>query len=75
LVFVGRKEDRTIPLKKIVSVNSSLAEIFVSIEGRQKTIALVVPNPLFARLGIGICSQVSDPSDLSGDKLTLTFKE
>jgi hypothetical protein len=31
LVFVGGKEDRTIPLKKIVSVNSSLTEILVSV--------------------------------------------
>ena len=75
LVFVGGKEDRTIPLKKIVSVNSSLTEILVSVEGRQKTIALAVPNPLIAKFIIGLCSQVADPSNLSGDKLTVTFKE
>jgi hypothetical protein len=75
LVFVGGKEDRTIPLKKIVSVNSSLTEILISVEGRQKTIALAVPNPLIARLIIGICSQASDPLDLSGNNVSVTFKE
>ncbi len=75
LVFVGGKEDRTIPLKKIVSVNSSLTEILISVEGRQKTIALAVPNPLIARLIIGICSQVNDPSNLSGDKININFRE
>jgi hypothetical protein len=75
LVFVGGKEDRTVPLKKIVSVNSSLTEILVSVEGRQKAMAFAVPNPLIVRFIIGLCSQVADPSNLSGDKLTVTFKE
>ena len=75
LVFVGGKEDRTIPLKKIVSVNSSLTEILVSVEGRQKTIALAVPNPLIAKFIIGLCSQVADPSNLSGDKININFRE
>ena len=75
LVFVGGKEDRTVPLKKIVFVRSSLTEIFVSVEGRQKTIALAVPNPMIAKFVIGPCSQVADPSNLSGDKLTVTFKD
>jgi hypothetical protein len=75
LVFVGGKEDRTIPLKKIVSVNSSLTEILISVEGRQKTIALAVPNPLIARLIVGICSQVNDPSNLSGDNINIKFNE
>jgi hypothetical protein len=75
LVFVGGKEDRTIPLKKIVSVNNSLTEILISVEGRQKTIALAVPNPLIARLIIGICSQVNDPSNLSGDNINIKFNE
>jgi len=74
LVFIGKKEDRIIPLKKIVSVNNSLAEIFVSVDGRQKTTALAVPNPLIARIIIGICSQVSDPTNLSGDNINVTIK-
>jgi hypothetical protein len=75
LVFVGGKEDRTIALKKIVSVKTSLTEILLSVEGRQKTIALTVPNPLIAKTIILLCSQVADPSNLSSDNLTVTFKE
>jgi hypothetical protein len=75
LVFVGGKKDRTIALKKIVSVKTSLTEILLSVEGRRKTMALTVPNPLIAKIIIGLCSQVADPSNLSGDNLTVSSKD
>jgi hypothetical protein len=75
LVFVGGKEDRTIPLSKVVSINSIPTGIVVSVEGRQKAIALEAANPLIATLVIRLCSQVSDPLNLSGDNINIDFKE
>jgi hypothetical protein len=39
LVFVGGSEDRTIPLNKVVFVNSNVTGIVLSVERRQKAIA------------------------------------
>jgi hypothetical protein len=75
LVFVGGKEDRTIPLSKVVSIDNSLTEIVVAVEGRQKAMALAVPNSLIATLINRLCSQVSDPLNLSGDKININFRE
>jgi hypothetical protein len=75
LVFVGGKEGRTIPLSKVVSVENNLGEILIAVEGRQKAIALTVPNPLIASVIIRLCSQVNDPLNLSGDTININFKE
>jgi hypothetical protein len=75
LVFVGRKEDRTIPLNKVVSVEPNLTEIIISVEGRQKAMALEVANPLIAMTIIRLCPHVADPLNLSGDNINIDFKE
>ena len=36
LVFVGRKEDRTIPLNKVVSVEPNLTEIVIRLKGARR---------------------------------------
>jgi hypothetical protein len=48
LVFDGGKEDRAVPLSKIVSVHCSLTRIEVSVEGRQKVMVFDAANPLIA---------------------------
>jgi len=75
LVFDGGKEHRTIPLNKVVSVHNSPTAIVVSVEGRQKAMALDVPNSLIASLIVRLCCQVSDPLNLSGDNINIDFKE
>jgi hypothetical protein len=75
LVFDGGKEDRTIPLSKVVSVHNSLTEVVVSAQGRQKPMALAVPNPPIASAIIRLCCQVSDPLNLAGDNITFNFNE
>jgi hypothetical protein len=75
LVFDGGKEDRTVPLSKIVSVNCSLTGIEVSVEGRQKTMVFDAANPLIASTIVRLCCQVSDPSNLSGDNINFQFQE
>jgi len=75
LVFVGGSEDRTIPLNKVVFVNSNVTGIVLSVERRQKPIALEAANSLIASLIIRLCCQVSDPLNLSGDNINIDFKE
>jgi hypothetical protein len=75
LVFDGGSQDRTIPLNKVVSVHTSPTEIILSVEGRQKTMVFDVANSLIASSIIKLCCQVSDPLNLSGDKITWEFKE
>jgi hypothetical protein len=75
LVFDGGKEDRSVPLSKIVSVHSSLTGIEVSVEGRQKAMVFDAANPLVASLIVRLCCQVSDPLNLSGDNINFQFQE
>jgi hypothetical protein len=75
LLFVGGSEDRTIPLNKVVFVNSNVTGIVLSVERRQKPIALEAANSLIASLIIRLCCQVSDPLNLSGDNINIDFKE
>jgi len=75
LLFVGGSEDRTIPLNKVVFVNSNVTGIVLSVERRQKAIALEAANSLIASLIIRLCCQVSDPLNLSGDNINIDFKE
>ena len=46
LIFDGNKEDRIIPLKKIISVKASLDSIEISTETRKKSMLFTVNNPL-----------------------------
>lgn len=75
LVFDGGKADRAIALAKVLSVNSGLSGVEVSVENRQKSMVFGVPNPLIAAAIIRICSQVDDPQDLSQTTLDITFEE
>ena len=65
VIFDGGQQDRTIPLKKIVSVNAGLTAIELSAEGRQKTMVFDADNPIILAAVIRICCQVNSPSDLS----------
>jgi hypothetical protein len=48
LVFVGKKEQRSFPLDKVISVDPNLTAVVVSVEGRQKAMAFEAANPLIA---------------------------
>lgn len=46
LVYVGKKEQRSFPLDKVISVDPNLTAVVVSVEGRQKAMAFEAANPL-----------------------------
>jgi len=48
LVFDGAKEDRTVPLTKIISVHNILTGVEVSVEGREKAMVFDAANLLIA---------------------------
>jgi len=74
LVFDGGQQDRTVPLSKIVSVDCSPTSIYVSVEGRQKTMVFDAANPMIAAAIIRICRQVDDPLNLSEHNINLRFE-
>jgi hypothetical protein len=75
LVFHGQQADRTAALDKIVSVNSSVSQLHVSVEGRQKTMVFDAPNPLIAEAVVRVCSQFSNPLALPAGNIKFTFQE
>jgi hypothetical protein len=75
LIFDGGSADRSVPLGKIVSVESSLTGIEVSVEGRQKSMVFEAANPLILATIIRICCQADNPLDLSQTTLDVTFAE
>ncbi len=75
LIFDGGAADRTVTLGKVVSVESSLSGVEVSVEGRQKSMVFGAANPLVVAAIIRICCQADDPLDLSQTTLNVTFVE
>jgi hypothetical protein len=69
------RENRAVPLNKIVSVHNSTTAIEIAVEGRQKTMAFDAANPVIASLIVRLCCQVTDPLNLSADNINLTFQE
>jgi hypothetical protein len=75
LVFDGVRADRVLALKKIISVESLLDAVVVSVEGRQRSMLLSAANPCILALILRICCQAPDPRDLSHVELDVTFAE
>lgn len=76
LIFDGDSNDRNIPLKKIIAVNTNdHASIEVSTETRQKSMIFAVRNGYIITLIIRICAQSKDPNDLSGMQFDIRFEE
>ena len=69
------ERERAFPLDKVISVDPNLTAVVVSVQGRQKAMALEATNSMIATLIIRLCSQVSDPLNLSGDNINIDFKE
>jgi hypothetical protein len=73
LIFNGTGQERTLPLGKIVSVESSRTGVHVSVDGRQKGMIFGAINPLIPSAIIQICCQSPDPRDLSQMNLDVNF--
>jgi len=71
-IFDGAKENRVIPLKKIVSVNPWLDAIEVSSESRKKSMLFPVENPYIWATAIQILIKADDPQKI--DSVDITFQ-
>lgn len=74
LVFNGNKENRTVPLKKIISVDVTLDLIEVAVEARNKTMIFSVKNGYIWGAVMNIVKSVEDPLNLGDLKLDIQFK-
>lgn len=74
LTFLGEKENRTIPINKIMAVEASISGIEISIEGRTKGVAFSVKNPYIWNIAISILRSDKNPLDLKSDELNIELK-
>lgn len=74
LIFLGGKENRAIPLKKILSLNVSLDAIEVAVESRSKSMVFSVKNGYIWGAVLNIVRSVDDPLNLGDLKLDISFQ-
>jgi hypothetical protein len=55
-------------------VDCSPTAIYVSVEGRQKTMVFDAANSMIAAAIIRVCRQVSEPLDISEHNINLRFE-
>lgn len=66
LVFRGSKENRVIPLSKIIEVKMHNEAIEIATTGRQKSSIFSVANPYIWNVNLFVLSKVANPLDFSG---------
>lgn len=74
LIFRGGKENRVVPLKKILDVSISIDAIEVAVESKSKSMIFPVKNGYLWGAIINIIRQVDDPLNLGDIKLDIQFK-
>jgi len=74
IVFDGSKEDRSIPLNKILTVSPMLDSIEISSSSRVGSMIFPVKNPFIWAATIRILSAVEDPLNIGDLNLDIKFK-
>lgn len=74
LLFMGKKENRSIPLKKIVAVETFLDAVEITVDGRSKAIQFPVKNGYIWSSAITITKSVDDPMKIGDLKLDFKFE-
>jgi hypothetical protein len=69
IVFTGSKESRTIPMEKILAVETFRDSIRISVDGRAKSLKFPVSNPYIWGTVVNILKSVKDPLNLGDLKL------
>jgi hypothetical protein len=57
LIFDGTKETRVISLEKLLSTEVAIDSVEISVENRQKGMALLAENPIILSSVIRLCCQ------------------
>jgi len=71
LVFDGNRENRSIPIDKIISVDHYTDSVEISSESRSKSMLFNVPNPYIWFFIFNILIQVPDPHKLGEINLSI----
>ena len=66
LVFRGSKENRVIPLSKVIEIKMHNDAIEIATTGRQKSSIFTVNNPYIWNVNLFVLSKVDNPLDFSG---------
>lgn len=74
LIFDGRKENRNVPLTKILSVSPNLDGFRLSLESRTKDSLFTVSNQFIWSALIRLLPQLKDPFNLEGVNLNIEFE-
>lgn len=74
LIFDGNTDNRFIKLDKILSVQSWLDAIEISIDGRAKSIFFLVNNPYIWAVLINIVQKVENPENLEGIDINIRIQ-
>jgi hypothetical protein len=73
LIFSGSKENRTIPLSKLVSIKNLLDGFEVGVDGKAKGSTFTVPNAYIWSAALHILRAVKDPLNLGDMKIDIEF--
>jgi hypothetical protein len=74
LIFNGSKENRSFPIEKILSVETFIESIRISINGRAKSLSFPVQNPYIWSTVINIVCSTKNPLKLDNVKLDIVLK-
>lgn len=73
IIFRGSKENKTITISKVISVNSTLDSIELTIEDKNKLVSFAVENPYIWATVVRICKG-ANPLQLGNTELDFQFK-
>lgn len=74
IIFRGSKENKTIPLNKVISITNTLESIEISIDGKVKPVAFRVKNSCIWGGAIHIAKDAENPLQLGDMKIEIEFK-
>jgi len=74
VIFRGSKENKTIPLNKIISITNTLESIEISIDGKVKPVAFQVKNSYIWASAVHIARTAENPLQLGDMKIEIEFK-
>ncbi|MFA6602006.1 MAG: hypothetical protein WCT02_04080 [Candidatus Paceibacterota bacterium] len=74
ILFKGNKENRTIPISKILSIDISLDSFQVSVDGKAKSESFTVNNGYIWTGALHIIRAADDPFHLGDMKINIEFK-
>jgi len=73
LIFNGSKENRSFPIKKILSIETFTNSIKISIDGRAKSLNFPVKNPYIWSIVINIVCSTENPLKLDDVKINIVL--